>query len=109
MSRPIGTPAELERRRHRAVDLMDQGESPTVIAHILGVNRPSLYRWRQADRSRPDGLAAKPHPGPTPLANFAAADTLDLRQHVQAALAWLKEHAYFLYAFIEHTNLPLLL
>ncbi len=43
------------------------------------------------------------------LANFAAADTLDLRQRVQAELAWLKEHAYFLYAFIEHTNLPLLL
>src|SRR5262249_12706554 len=66
MSRPIGTPAELERRRRRAVELMDQGESPTVIARILGVHRPSLYRWRQADRSRPDGLAAKPHPGPTP-------------------------------------------
>jgi transposase len=25
-----------------------------------------LYRWRQAARSGPDGLAAKPHPGPTP-------------------------------------------
>src|SRR5262245_37248356 len=66
MSRPFGTPAELERRRRRAVELMDQGESPTVIARVLGVRRPSLYRWRQAERSRPDGLAAKPHPGPTP-------------------------------------------
>jgi transposase len=46
---------------------MDQGESPTAIARILGVARPSLYRWRQAARSGPDGLAAKPHPGPTPL------------------------------------------
>jgi transposase len=45
---------------------MDQGESPSNIARILGVARPSLYRWRQAARSRPDGLAAKPHPGPTP-------------------------------------------
>src|SRR6516165_4177648 len=66
MSRPIGTPAELERRRRRAVELMDQGESPTTIARILGVHRPSLYRWRQDARSRPNGLAAKPHPGPTP-------------------------------------------
>ena len=66
MSRPVGTPAELERRRRRAVELMDQGESPTIIARILGVQRPSLYRWRQAERSRPDGLAAQPHPGPTP-------------------------------------------
>jgi transposase len=46
---------------------MDQGESPTVIARILGVARGSLYRWDQAARTQPDGLAAKPHPGPTPL------------------------------------------
>jgi|SRR5581483_1068568 transposase len=66
MSRPIGTATELERRRRRAVELMDQGESPTTIARILGVARPSLYRWRQAARSAPNGLAAKAHPGPTP-------------------------------------------
>src|SRR5262249_48186835 len=66
MSRPLGTPAELERRRRRAVELVAQGESPTTVARILGVARPSLYRWQQAARSRPDGLAAKPHPGPTP-------------------------------------------
>jgi transposase len=41
------------------------------------------------------------------LANFAPADTADLRQRVQAELTWLKAHPYFLYSFIEHTNLPL--
>ncbi len=66
MSRPIGTPAELERRRRRAVALMQEGESPSTIARILGVARPSLYRWRQAAVTQPEGLAAKPHPGPTP-------------------------------------------
>jgi transposase len=66
MSRPIGTPAELERRRRRAVDLLNQGESATDIARILGARRNSLYRWQSQARSRPDGLAAKPHPGPTP-------------------------------------------
>jgi transposase len=66
MSRTIGTPAELERRRRRAVDLMNQGESATDIARILGVVRNSLYRWQSQARSRPEGLAAKPHPGPTP-------------------------------------------
>src|SRR5262249_483394 len=66
MSRPIGTSAELERRRRHAVELMDRGESPTTIARILGVARPSLYRWRQAARSQPDGLAANPPPGPAP-------------------------------------------
>jgi transposase len=66
MSRPIGTPAELERRRRRAVALLDQGESPTDIARILGVRRNSLYRWHSQARQGPDGLAAKPHPGPKP-------------------------------------------
>src|SRR5262245_58594798 len=35
------------------------------------------------------------------LANFAPANLADLRQAVTAELAWLKEHAYFLYSFIE--------
>jgi transposase len=77
MSRPTGTPAELERRRRRAVELMDQGESPTTIARILGVGRPSLYRWRQAARSRPEGLAAKPHPGPAPGLSDAPLEHLE--------------------------------
>lgn len=45
---------------------MNRGESPTVIARILGVGRGSLYRWDKAARTHPDGLAAKPHPGPAP-------------------------------------------
>jgi transposase len=48
---------------------MDQGESPTVIARILGVCRTSLYRWRAMARSTPDGLSATPHPGPKPRLN----------------------------------------
>jgi transposase len=62
--RPIGTAAELERRRTRAVELMNKGESPTVIARILGVCRTSLYRWKKMAQANPQGLAAKPHPGP---------------------------------------------
>ena len=63
--RPVGTAAELERRRRHAVGLLRRGESPTTVARILGVARPTLYRWkRQAER--PGGLHAKPHPGPTP-------------------------------------------
>jgi transposase len=65
MSRPLGTAAELERRRRRAVELMEQGESPATIARILGTDRSSLYRWRAAAQA-PAGLTAKPHPGPTP-------------------------------------------
>ena len=66
MTRPIGTAAELERRRRRAVDLLEQGESPSTIARILGVHETSVHRWRRMDH-KGAGLAAKPHPGPTPL------------------------------------------
>ena len=62
--RPTGTAAELERRRTRAVELLNNGESPTVIARILGVCRTSLYRWKKMAQADPKGLAAKPHPGP---------------------------------------------
>jgi transposase len=65
MTRPIGTAAELERRRRRAVELVDQGESPTTVARILGVHETSVHRWRRLAQ-RPQGLQAKPHLGPTP-------------------------------------------
>src|SRR5262245_42571343 len=66
MMRPPGTAAELERRRRRAVELVDRGESIADIVRLLGVDRSSLYRWRQR-ASTPNGLDAKPHPGRTPL------------------------------------------
>lgn len=62
MSRPIGTPEELERRRRRAVELIDQGERPAVVARCLGVNRASVYRWCRAASQSAEALAAKPHP-----------------------------------------------
>jgi transposase len=62
MSRPLGTPEELERRRRRAVQLLDEGERPTVVARFLGVNRSSVYRWRQTAKDDPRALAAQPHP-----------------------------------------------
>jgi len=65
MSRPQGTPAELERRRRQAVRAVRRGEQPTAVARVLGVHRSSVYRWLQA-ADQPAGLAARPHPGPTP-------------------------------------------
>jgi transposase len=62
MSRPIGTPEELERRRRHGVALLDRGERPSVVARILGVDRSSLYRWRRSAARDPDALAAQPHP-----------------------------------------------
>jgi transposase len=63
--RPKGTAAELERRRRRAVELVEQGESPTTVARILGVRTTSLHRWRRMAR-QPHGLDAQPVPGPAP-------------------------------------------
>jgi len=65
MTRPFGTAAELERRRRRAVDLVNQGESPSTVARILGVHETSVHRWRRMART-PAGLDPKPQTGPTP-------------------------------------------
>ncbi len=63
MSRPTGTAEELERRRRRAVLLVEQGEPRANVARILGVHPKSLCRWlRQAQKPR--GLDAKPQTGP---------------------------------------------
>ena len=68
--RPKGTAAELERRRRRAVELVQQGQSPTLVARILGVRPASLHRWRRMAQ-QPHGLDARPIPGPTPrLSNY---------------------------------------
>jgi transposase len=77
MTRPIGTAAELERRRRLAVDRVRAGEAPTVVARILGVNRTSLYRWRLQAKQVPDGLAAKTHRGPTPRLSQAQLTELE--------------------------------
>ncbi len=61
--RPVGKADELERRRRRAVKLLEQDENPTQIAKFLGCSRSSVYRWQEQAHARGDGLAAKPHPG----------------------------------------------
>src|ERR1700679_1181232 len=62
MSRPFGTSEEFERRRRRGVELLRLGERAAVIARYLGVDRSSVYRWRQHQERAPHGFAALPHP-----------------------------------------------
>src|SRR5262245_30568847 len=71
MSRPIGSAAELERRRKRAVQAVADGEPRATVAKVLGVHPKTVARWVRAAR-RPGGLDAKPQPGPTP--GLSAAD-----------------------------------
>jgi len=68
---------ELERRRRHAVSLLHQGESPSVVARILGVHRVTLYAWLRQEQ-QPGGLAAKPRPGRAP--GLTDAQLLQLEQ-----------------------------
>ena len=61
--RPQGSAEELERRRRRAVELIDQGEDKQDVARILGVQLRSVNRWLQHRREQGDkGMSARPHP-----------------------------------------------
>src|SRR3954452_9081285 len=80
--RPVGTAEELQRRRLRAVELVEQGESPDEVARFLGCGRSSVYTWVKLARQSLGTLAAKPHPGPKPRlsdAQLAELETLLLK------------------------------
>jgi transposase len=53
-----------ERRRLRAIQLLERGWTPTRIATALGVSRPAVYQWLQKHRSGgDDALKAQPRSG----------------------------------------------
>jgi transposase len=65
--RPKGSPSELERRRRRAIALLDKGQAPVDVARMLGVDRRSVRRWKAAHRRRgAKGIEARPTPGRPP-------------------------------------------
>jgi transposase len=65
--RPKGTAVELERRRQRAVRLLDAGHGLITVAHMVGAAKSAVWQWREtARRHGVAGLAAKPTPGRPP-------------------------------------------
>lgn len=65
--RPEGSPAELERRRVRAVALIQDGYSLNEVARRIGCNASSAMRWRDAlRRGGKRALQPKPIPGRPP-------------------------------------------
>src|SRR6266700_3407196 len=65
--RPSGSPAELERRRVRAIELLQRDVPVHVVAERLGVDRRSVRRWKRAHRGQGRaGLRARPAPGRPP-------------------------------------------
>ena len=62
--RPLGSPAELERRRRRAIDLLKTGLSISGVARRMGCSHSSVILWRDAvRRNGVSALKAKPAPG----------------------------------------------
>jgi len=62
--RPKGSASELERRRQRAIALLDKDHAPVDVARMLGVDRRSVRRWKAAHRKRgAKGIEARPTPG----------------------------------------------
>lgn len=65
--RPQGSPAELERRRLRAIALLRRDMPVHVVAERLGVDRRSVRRWKRAYAQRGrQGVQARPVPGRPP-------------------------------------------
>lgn len=65
--RPQGSPQELERRRRRAIALLEGGASITAVARRLGCSHSSVILWRDRVKRRgPDALQARPTPGRPP-------------------------------------------
>ena len=81
--RPKGSASELERRRQRAIALLEGGHAPVDVARMLGVDRRSVRRWKAAHRKRgAKGIKARPTPGRPPK--------LDSRQRARLERLLLK-------------------
>ena len=65
--RPIGTKAELEVRRRRAIALLLEGRRVREVAELVAASPSSVSRWKSAyEAGGDDGLRSKPHPGRKP-------------------------------------------
>ena len=65
--RPPGNPKQLERRRRRAIDLLEKGLSLSAVARAVGSSVSSVFLWRRVFKTKGrQGLAPKPTPGRPP-------------------------------------------
>jgi transposase len=88
MSRPYGSASALEQRRRQAVQAVHAGDKVKDVARIIGVHPRTISRWLELAR-RPDGLAAKPHPGPATRLNHHQQQQLE-----QMLLQGAKAHGW---------------
>jgi transposase len=86
--RPKGRAAELERRRVRAVELIERGERPSLVGRILGVSPTSIHRWQRLAQ-QPGGLSARPIAGRPPrLSDLQLAELERLLREGPEAHGW---------------------
>jgi len=65
--RPYGSPTTLEKRRRRAISLLEHGLSLHEVARRIGCHASSVMRWRNIhERYGKHGLNPKPVPGRPP-------------------------------------------
>lgn len=78
--RPSGSPKALERRRFKAMDLLEDGLQPVEVAKTLKVDRRSVRRWKAAFRNQgPKAIKAKPSSGRPPKLDKQARKDLEKR------------------------------
>lgn len=78
--RPSGSPEALERRRFRAMDLLEDGLQPVEVAKKIKVDRRSVRRWKAAFRKQgPKAIKAKPSSGRPPKLDTQAKKELEKR------------------------------
>lgn len=80
MARPEGSAKELERRRRRAMRLLDEGRSLGEVAAVVGCHASSVMRWRDArERAGEDGLKGRKASGrPRKLSEAQSARLLEV-------------------------------
>ena len=60
----MGSPAQLEQRRLRALELLQAGHGALWVSRKIGCARSAVYAWQEAFRKEGEqGLKAKPVPG----------------------------------------------
>ncbi len=65
--RPQGTPQQLQKRRERAIELLNAGKTPAEVARALSASRSSVSRWQHIFKYQGlTGLRAQPIPGRPP-------------------------------------------
>ena len=90
--RTKGSAEELERKRRRAVALLEQGEKPADVRRILGASQSALKLWRRIVRERGyDALAAKPRHVPKRLNEDQLRQLAEELQKGSVAHGWANE------------------